>query len=51
MKRYGNIYHKIYDIDNLRQAHKMARKGKSWYNDVKIINGNEQYYLLKLRNV
>lgn len=26
MKRYGNIYSKIYDLDNLRLAYKMAKK-------------------------
>ena len=28
MKRYGNIYEKIYNIENLRLAHKMLKKGK-----------------------
>lgn len=34
MKRYGNIYKKIYDIENLKLAHKNARKDKSKYKDV-----------------
>ena len=29
MKRYGNIYEKIYDLDNLKEAHKQARKDKA----------------------
>ena len=28
MKRYGNLYPKIYDMENLKLAHKNARKGK-----------------------
>lgn len=28
MKRFGNLYSKIYDIDNLRKAHQNAKKGK-----------------------
>ena len=29
MKRYGNLYEKIIDIDNIRLAHKNARKNKT----------------------
>ena len=28
MKRIGNVYSKIYDIENLKLAHKKARKDK-----------------------
>lgn len=28
MKRVGNLYEKIYDLENLEKAHKNARKGK-----------------------
>lgn len=38
MKRYGYIYDKICDIDNLRMAHKNARKGKGWYKEVKWVD-------------
>ncbi|MDD3049768.1 MAG: hypothetical protein PHR06_01330 [Candidatus Cloacimonetes bacterium] len=45
MKRYGNLYEKIYSMDNLRSAHKNAKKGKGWYTEVKMIDSNEDYYL------
>ena len=51
MKRYGNIYHKIYDIDNLRLAHKKARKDKSYYNEVKMVDSNEDYYLKQIQTM
>lgn len=34
-KRYGNIYSKILDIDNIKFAHQNARKDKSFYTAVK----------------
>jgi hypothetical protein len=40
MKRYGNIFQKIHDIENIKLAHKNARKGKSHYTDVKSVNKN-----------
>ena len=33
MKRYGNLYSQIYDMENLRLAHKNAQKGKGWYKE------------------
>jgi retron-type reverse transcriptase len=50
MKRFGNIYKNIYDYENLKIAHKNARKGKSHYKDVKMVNKNERLYLEKLQN-
>lgn len=43
MKRYGNLYEKIYDIENLRLAHKNASKGKGWYKEVKTVNENMDF--------
>lgn len=45
MKRYDNLYEKIYDIENLRKAHQHAKKGKGWYQEVKMIDENPDYYL------
>ena len=45
MKRIGNLYEKVYDLENLRLAHKKARRGKSYYGDVKMVNDNECFYL------
>lgn len=38
MKRVGNLYEKIYDLENLEKAHKNARKGKTWYEQVKCVD-------------
>lgn len=51
MKRYGNLYEKICDLDNLKLAHKNAQKGKGWYKEVKEININPEYYLKKLQDM
>jgi len=51
MKRIGNLYEKIYDMDNLRKAHKNARKGKSYYKDVKMVNADEDFYLKQIQEM
>ena len=51
MKRYGNLYPKIYDIDNLRRAHKNAKKGKGWYKEVKLVDENPEEYLARLQEM
>lgn len=50
MKRYGNIYNKIYDYENLKNAHHKARKNKGHYSDVKMVNKNEEKFLKELQN-
>ncbi len=45
MKRIGYLYEKVYDLDNLKLAHKNARKGKGWYKEVEMINKDEEKYL------
>lgn len=51
MKRIGNLYEKIYDIENLRLAHKQARRGKSFYTEVKLVDENEDEYLYRLQDM
>lgn len=51
MKRVGNLYGKICDIENLRLAHKQARRGKSFYTEVKLIDENEDEYLYRLQDM
>lgn len=48
-KRTGNLFQKIYAMENLKEAHKNARRGKGWYEEVKMVNENEEYYLKKLQ--
>ena len=51
MKRHGNLFNKITDIDNLRMAHKNARKGKTAYREVIDVDSNEEYYLSALKDM
>lgn len=51
MKRYGNIYEKICDMDNLRLAHRNARKDKASYRAVKMVDSNPDYYLAQIRRM
>lgn len=51
MKRYGNIYPKIYDMDNLREAHRNARKDKLFYGEVVMVDSNPEYYLSEIHKM
>jgi len=51
MKRYGNLYEKVYDIENIRFAHKNARKGKRHYSEVKMIDSNPDKYLKQIQEI
>ncbi len=48
MKRIGDLYAKIYDLDNLRLADQIARKGKKNQPSVKNHDKNREENLLKL---
>jgi hypothetical protein len=48
MKRFGNLYEKIYSIENIRLAHQNARKGKKFYKEVKMVDANPELYLNKI---
>lgn len=49
MKRHDNLFDKIWDIDNLRLAHRNAKKGKGWYKEVKEIDKDPDKYLYELQ--
>lgn len=49
MKRYGNLYAKIWDIDNVREAHKNAQRGKKHYREVQMVNANPEKYLTQIQ--
>lgn len=51
MKRYGYLYEKVCDMDNLRVAHHNARKGKTHYRDVKKVDANPDLYLGRVRHM
>ena len=48
MKRNNNLYNLIWDLNNIRLAHKNASKGKSKYSEIKKINEDSEFYLSKL---
>jgi len=45
MKRYGNLYAKIWDMENIREAHRNAQRGKKHYREVQMVNADEGKYL------
>ena len=48
MKRSNNLYDKIWNLDNIRLAHKKASKGKSKYSEVKKLNKDPEFHLSHL---
>lgn len=51
MKRIGYIYEKVYDIENLKLAHKNARKDKTFYKEVQMVDKDEDKYLGEIRQL
>lgn len=51
MKRVGNLYAEICSMDNLKLAHKQARKGKGFYKEVAMVNEDPMYYLGELQDM
>lgn len=45
MKRYGDLYSKVWDMENIIEAHRNAQRGKKHYGEVKMVNANEEQYL------
>jgi hypothetical protein len=51
MKRYGSLYPAICDPENIRCAHRNARKGKAHYRDVMRVDADPEKYLDKIRRM
>lgn len=51
MKRYGNIYQRIYDMDNLKLAHQNARKDKIAYEEVQMVDSDPEFYLKQIQDM
>lgn len=51
MKRHGNLYEKVWSIDNLRIALQKARKGKKKQRSVRRFMEKEEENLLRLQNM
>lgn len=41
----------MWTMENLREAHRNARKDKSWYREVQMVDKNPDYYLSKIREM
>lgn len=51
MKRYGYLYEKVCDFDNIKKAHFNARKKKSHYTEVKMVNKNIDFYIKEIQKM
>ncbi len=49
MKRHGNLWATVCSMENLQEAHKSARKGKTFYREVKMVDENPEKYLSALQ--
>jgi RNA-directed DNA polymerase len=51
MKRYGDLYKYIVDLDNIKLAHKNAKKGKRHYKEVKMVDKDIDFYCNKIQQI
>lgn len=51
MKRYGNLWKNIIDLENIKFAHKQARRGKAFYTEVKMIDEDLDKYALEIQQM
>jgi len=51
MKRYGNLFQKIVAFDNIRMAHKNAKKGKSHYSEVLEVERNPEQHIREIHDM
>lgn len=51
MKREGYIYPRICSMDNIREAHKNARRDKSFYKEVRMIDENPTPYFEEIQQM
>ena len=51
MKRHGDIFYKICAMENLREAHRNARKDKLFYKEVKMVDQDPDTYLKEIQEM
>ena len=51
MKRYGNLYSRIYDRENIMFAHQNARRGKRFYREVQMVDENPEKYINEIHKM
>lgn len=49
MKRHGNLWKDITKYSNIQLAHKLAKRGKGFYSEVKMVDRNQKRLLKKLQ--
>lgn len=49
MKRHGNLFERVIDIDNIKHAHTKARKGKAFYKEVKMVDSDIDHYCAEIQ--
>lgn len=50
MKRHGNLWHKVVDLENIKFAHRQARRGKAYYTEVKMVDADIDKYANQIRD-
>lgn len=51
MKRHGNLWGKICELDNIKFAHKQARRGKAFYSEVKMVDADVDKYCKEIQSM
>lgn len=51
MKRYSGIFPKICTLENMKEAHRNARKDKTFYKEVQMVDSNPEYYLGQIQQL
>ena len=51
MKRHGNLWEQITDIDNIELAYKKAKKGKTWQRKIKKFEKVKTEKMLELKDM
>lgn len=50
MKRFGHLYPRVYDLGNIREAHRRARRGKGHYAEVRQIERDPDQAFLEIQS-
>ncbi len=51
MKRFGNLYERICDPENIRQAHQNARRGKTRYRSVQQVDADVEPHVMEIHRL
>jgi RNA-directed DNA polymerase len=51
MKRHGNLWDKICELENIKFAHKQAKRGKSFYTEVKMVDSDLDGFAKKIQEM